>query len=1432
MGSTSLNLITSFNALAVAIQTRIQTASDSAANGASNGAWAREITPHVEAVAQSGMLPNQMQILRRLICGEDIPLAELASVHSRLIYAQGSLQQAQQADMPDFQEGTPVSRLERVTGSTRPSYVPASIRSTPPTSSSMPRRRLTGEYVQAAIIFTDFSNFEVKSARAQYAADVSARLNYYYDELQSILYNLGGIQDKFIGDAIMGAVYQHTNNAERAVEIALAMQEAVKRINREKIEEIHRRDSFQKRLEILGKNLGDLSKEEHDQLIFEEDPLIFEMRVGVNYGRVNRTELGNPKYYSEITMIGSTVNTAARLESACPLGKVCISDSVLSQLPGGRFFTKPVGEVKVKKAAINAHVVEGINHDASAIRTQGKVRVSLQGREKEVESLEIELAAVLHQKRSRFVLLEAAPGEGKSTIADAFRKRVSQGADVIIARGDFLPEMEPYQVLAEALRNRAALKMNAPKSERERRIRTLAAEANTDSDREKELFPHLLAQFLDDPLEDPSSEMQYLLKSPNELRQQTHEMLIGLFTGLSRQRPVLLVVDDMQWVDQGSRSLIHMLLSRLKDESLMVLGLRRNEPFPEDEPNWRDGTFLANFKTLKPLGQESLEGIVREVLGDSADPQAVRLILERAGGSPLFAQETAVAFKEGMSPDRLPGTVQELFQAQLERLSDMPQALLKAAAIIGREFTENKLYGMGISEPGLFLRDLADANFVVAKPGEEGTYLFLHDLLRETVLDMMEEAEKVAMHLGYGTALETNGSHDFALMAVHFKEGGNHEKAANYYYQAGEDFVRVGEYQEASGTYEKAFMLAQDITKKYKFLTAWDNAILQIGEYTAQDRIYQLSVGVLGQFAAADPVDLAGVHLRLGRSLNKRSQYEGALKALENALRLCPETPATVKLRGAILVELGTVQVRQGDLQSGRSTYYQANAIAGVSSEDSLLLGRTLMGIMYVEGKLGNYSKVLESADVAASLFQKIGDARRAVNALTYKGTAFTILGMYTAAEEVLRKAETLSRTFGGRGFGLDALHVTLGRVLDLQGRPRDSIKQLTRYIEQNPGHMSATVNNVYLARAHLNCREIDLAKTAAMEALDISLARQNLEDEAMARMILAQCLLIQNAPNEAIQMSERAVKIFDDLGAIEEYDLEILLTHAQILKALDRMDDALNTIDRAKKLLEGRASQITNEDHRQNFLTRVEANKQIRKFWLVLRESTSGRSNKRVAGILEKLDIVPPHSLPEEVRFVMESPKEVRQIEVENMSSAGVLLDVPLATVFRALVTKSVKINKNPGELEEVWAENIRWEPFFGDDGKLYAVVDWETNSVKHLHEIVFPLIGRQANNRELLEDKIYGRDGMVFVELARSKSSSVKTESGAVVEVDSDVRPRKSQFGDLRFILVPTLDDKTILVLQMKKALYTQNPKNFLRDELGEGFIKMIYEEYRLAA
>lgn len=1435
--TTNLTHLTSLGNLITALQTHTQAISTGIGWGNAAEELRSQVIEHLRPLEDAGLqnfVPAPFESLRRFAGGEEVALAELAAAKSQLEYVSSFLRTLNGAGHAIADQ-----RLRRMTGPIRPSVIPPSFSGDPASLLNLGQMSAMGDvatkHVRAAILFTDFSQFS-KQSRGMPSEYIIDRLNRYFEVLIPIAQKMGGIVNKLVGDAIMAFWIDSSNNSLKAVQAALAMQEATRNLVEEFTREAMTTQAFRQKLAQRGSKLADLTGQEVLELAREVDPLIPQMKVGINTGWVSYGRLGAKlPYYSEITVIGDAVNTAARMEASCQAGQICISQATQNDLPEGLFDLNDLGQVEAK----NIGMVQafGVIRENRLIAINGnghRAAKTIHGRNREIGLLKDTFMKVAEESSPRFTMLMGAPGEGKSTVANHFLGMVkSEGfeagdVDIVYARGEDQPELEPYQVIADALRLRAGVDLGSNQEEGDRRkqrqienemkVRALVESAFTGSAKDRDMAARLLGHFLGVPFEGTSDQMAYLLKNHTDLNTRMVETVMEVFAGLSSRRPLMLVVDDMQWTDSGTRNILHALATRLKESPIMILGLRRlpaTDPFPDDEPDWRFDPVRSAIIDLNPLSEDSLEAIVHDVLGRDIERNMVRNIIERAANNPLFAREIAAEMKKGMKLDQIPTTVQDLFQAQMTRLPDEHLDLLKKAAIVGREFAVTDLFALGISEPDHLIPPMIDSGVISKIEGSEVHYRFQHDLRRESVLAIMDERERREIHALYGRQLIAAGAEDYANIAYHLRDGGISELAAEYFFLAGNAAANVGAFRAAATFYRSSFGLAEDPLQRIRSLSGWDEALFQDRNYGHQLPLLNEFAAVLKNVPKGEREIIAEAHYHCAQILVYNNRLDEAEREISEGINLYESNESSVN-KCALLNLLGRIHYRF------RMNYKKAREVYAAQIEAANKIGNRHLQAMatYNLAQIalfgGNYSEALAFYSEVADEFENLGDLKMYLNSVNAVATVLMMIGEYKKPLQMITRMIKLSRE-RMNNFCLDGLLVTHAEVLIALERFEEAIQQLEDALPTHEGR-SANVftssTHLFSAVAQAGSAKWSKALIDAQKGLDI--ARVLADDSEIAKgfAILAQVYLGMGRVPEALDASTEAIKIYERIGTIYQFDEKLLLNHIKVLMAAEKNDEALVWTERSKRLIEERAAKITDEGQRKSFLSKVPETREIVRLWQVLREESSHYLNAPTKALLDSLDFYPPESLPDEAKFsANDKSGKISRREGEHSSAAGITVDLPLASILVSLLTRTVHVEKNPGEVEGVWARNIHWEPVFGSDGTLYSLVDWEVGSKLSLHKVVFPLIGQQAHRRELLRGEVYSRGGAVFIELKRSKESRIRSITGVDIDVDPENRPRKFQFGDVRFILVPTPENKTILVLEMGRGLYTQNPWNVLK-------------------
>jgi class 3 adenylate cyclase/tetratricopeptide (TPR) repeat protein len=473
--------------------------------------------------------------------------------------------------------------------------------------------------------------------------DVMSR---YFAGMQRVLDRHGGTIEKFIGDAVMavfGLPIRHEDDALRAVRAAADMQHALPELNA----------AFEQE---WGVRLGN--------------------HIGVNTGEV----VAGDASQGQRLVSGDTVNVAARLEQAAGSGDVLLGD-LTYRLVRGAVLVEAVEPLTLKGKAepVPAYRLTGVEERAEGFKRRGDAPMI--GREAEMAELREVIAEAVMIRSCRMVTVVGDAGLGKSRLIAEFTAEQADSATII--RGRCLPYGEgiTFWPLREAVRDAAGI------------------ESNDGAD--------LALRKLDDLV--PDAEVTGRLASAIGLSTEPYpvaEIFWGarkFLEGLATTRPLVMVVDDIQWASPTFLDLIGNLIEVVTDASVLLLCTSRPNLL-EAHPDWAtDGT--NRRIVLAPLTEADAGRVVQALLGDAGIPANVQArIAQGASGNPLFVEQLlSMLIDEGkllhtegrwevigdLSQLDVPPTIQALLAARIDLLDSSERSVIEPASVIGQTFARD-----------------------------------------------------------------------------------------------------------------------------------------------------------------------------------------------------------------------------------------------------------------------------------------------------------------------------------------------------------------------------------------------------------------------------------------------------------------------------------------------------------------------------------------------------------------------------------------------------------------------------------------------------------------------------------------------------------------------------------------------------------------------
>ena len=621
---------------------------------------------------------------------------------------------------------------------------------------------LEGERRWATVLFGDLAGFTHLSEGTD-PEELRLMVDRCTGRMGEIVEGYGGWIDKVMGDALMavfGAPVSHEDDAERAVRAGLELQ----------------RYATESASELAG--LG--------------------LRVGVESGEVMFAPVG-PRDRRQLTVTGDTVNTAWRLQEVAPEGGVLIGDE-----------TKCACRERIRSDAVEPIALKGKEAPfrawlaREAIEPPAREPVPSEpmlGREAELELLRTTWERVVALRQPQVVSVLGTAGIGKTRLYCELARVVGEDGGQVI-RGRSLPygESTGYGAFAQMIRSLAGIRAADPTDEARKKVERRVASLIDAGD--PGIMPariSLLVGFAEEAVDERS----VLFASARDFVE-----------AVARERATVFVFEDVHWADPTLLDLIEWVATHAREVPAMFLTLARGELL-DLRPSWGGGIPRHTGISLEPLSPREARELAVRMLRGVADPDAVEQIELAAGGNPLFIEELAAAMKEGAadSAHELPVAVRGIIAARLDALPAHERRLILDASVAGHVFTRGMLEclaGDGRPVPEalerLEFRDLIRRR----QTANDEEFAFKHGLIREVAYGTLPHAARRERHATLAEFLEEgagSGADALSLLAHHWREAGDSERAVQYLLAAAELAGRGWAKGEAIALYNQVLEL-------------------------------------------------------------------------------------------------------------------------------------------------------------------------------------------------------------------------------------------------------------------------------------------------------------------------------------------------------------------------------------------------------------------------------------------------------------------------------------------------------------------------------------------------------------------------------------------------------------------------------------------------
>ena len=714
------------------------------------------------------------------------------------------------------------------------------------------RSSIVGERKLVTVLFADVADYTAMAEKLD-PEEVHQIMDGCFKILMDEIHKYEGTINQFTGDGVMalfGAPVAHEDHAQRACYAALSIQKAI----------------------------GD-----YDEKIKKDTGVDFRMRIGLNSGPVIVGSIGDD-LRMDYTAVGDTTNLAARIQQVAKPGQVWSSQKTHNIVQD--YFHDELMEESFLKGKTQPQRIYHILSERPGVRTRfqaGMVRgiTDLVGRRPEMEILKGAFQKV-KKSEGQVVDVVGEAGVGKSRLIYEFQRMFEE--EVIFLTGNCVQYGRniSYLPVTDILKKAFRIEEYMTEDQIGHRIEE---EAVHDLAQMIPFYRNLLSLIVDDP--------RFKALEPEGRKFATFEAVKDLLIYLSKQKPLVVFLDDVHWIDQISEALFTYLARCIFDQPVLMLSAYR----PEGAPTWAQGAHYQRLG-LETLSSKSSVKLVRNMLNVPAlEPALEEKIVEKTDGNPFFVEEIVRELldrgdivKSGeeyicarpIDQCEIPNTIHGVLAARMDRLSEDLKRTMQVASVIGRDFAFRLL--KSIMEIGDELRtqmtNLVGLEILYEKAlYPELEYIFKHALTQEVAYDSLLKQRRREIHGRVARTIEElyadRLENHYESLAHHYERSGNSVKAVEYLLFAGEKSNQYGSAQAACEFLDKAL----EISKKES---------LSLGVEKEVRLFYERATAHMGVGAIGDAVKGFKKAIDLSRRHGMEDYERGSLINLANLMRIWP----------------------------------------------------------------------------------------------------------------------------------------------------------------------------------------------------------------------------------------------------------------------------------------------------------------------------------------------------------------------------------------------------------------------------------------------------------------------------------------------------------------------------------------------------------------
>ena len=858
---------------------------------------------------------------------------------------------------------------------------------------------LPSERSEATIIFIDIRGF-TKLADQLDPEKATEIINKIFEPIVGIVDKYDGNINKFLGDglmAIFGAPFSHEDDPERAARASLEIMKSIE-------------ENGKIRIGNRVKNL--------------------KARIGINTGLCISGEIGSESR-KEFTVIGDTVNLASRLQTNATPGKILIGEKTFQRIKDSFTTSSPRKlKIKGKRDLVSVYTLKGEKKKISFLEQKKNMHSPFMGRQKELKILK-ETLKKSYQSKGQAIEISGELGIGKSRlILELTGESLAKEFNILSSNCSSWEESKPYAPLKEIFTKIFEIKYDDELKEIDKKIESKIKEIDSSLLFASSYFSRFLSS---------------KIKSLEEIMVQSKEES-NLFTGLlkkllfsfSSQKPLLVIIEDVQWIDDASAEFLIQCSKELKEYPILLICSFR-EPLKKK-------LYIVGAKRIKlvPLKSTESDKLIRFLIKEKDIFELMKdKIISTANGNPLFIEEIIRGieerrlsvdkdklgdYKEIFADFQIPDTVQSIARARIDLLPVGLKEILYQASVLGRYIEINllqKITNLEVKALLETLKKLQKDEFIEKVEAGPQTqtqryFAFTHSLIQEIAYNSLLFKTRRNLHNRIGSVMEkmylSKIDEKVEEIAYHFKNSDDKEKAIFYLNKAGDKAQSLYAFSNAVNYFQDSIDILE--TKKlekeqlvqfseiYNRL-AFSQAI--IGERKEAEKNLNKALKYCRKIKDKDNESL--ILMSMGNLYGDMGQWDKAIEYFKNSL-LITEDLSNLRRKASILKAIGLACLFKGDTSTGYSYLKKSiNICKEIKTLDVYAMALNNIGIYY--DMLGRWKKAIEAYKESLSIAKKINNIIVIANIMNNIGFAYSSLEESKQAIYYLKESVKIANKIG-----------------------------------------------------------------------------------------------------------------------------------------------------------------------------------------------------------------------------------------------------------------------------------------------------------------------------------------------------------------------------------------------------------------------------------